>query len=101
MSELASESMTMSESPDFEVAIIGAGFSGIGAAIKLKQAGIEDFVLVEERDDVGGVWKVNTYPGVAVDITSFTYSFPFEPNPDWSRVFAPGKELKAYADHCV
>ncbi|MEO5874870.1 MAG: NAD(P)/FAD-dependent oxidoreductase [Streptosporangiaceae bacterium] len=86
---------------DHEVTIIGAGFSGIGAAIRLTQAGIDDFVILDERDDIGGVWYVNTYPGVAVDITSFTYSFAFEPNPGWSRVFAPGAELKAYADHCV
>lgn len=87
--------------PDHEVMVVGAGFSGIGAAIALKKAGIEDFVILDERDDIGGVWHVNTYPGVAVDITSFTYSFAFEPNPSWSRVFAPGSELKTYADHCV
>jgi cation diffusion facilitator CzcD-associated flavoprotein CzcO len=87
--------------PDHSVVIIGAGFSGIGAAIALRDAGIENFVMLDERDDVGGVWYVNTYPGVAVDVTSFTYSFAFEPNPSWSRVFAPGVELKAYADHCV
>ncbi|MGX1778818.1 flavin-containing monooxygenase [Nocardia brasiliensis] len=86
---------------DHEVVVIGAGFSGIGAAIKLRRNGITDFVVLDARDDVGGVWYVNTYPGVAVDITSFTYSFSFEPNPDWSRVFAPGAELKQYADHCV
>lgn len=91
----------MGDQVQVEVAIIGAGFSGIGAAIKLKQTGIDDFVILDERDDVGGVWYVNTYPGIGVDITSFTYSFAFEPNPDWSRVFAPGHELKAYADHCV
>ncbi len=81
--------------------IVGAGFSGIGAAIKLKQHDIDDFVILDGRDDLGGVWHVNTYPGVAVDITSFTYSFSFEPNPDWSRTFAPGSELKDYADHCT
>ncbi|MBL1079424.1 NAD(P)/FAD-dependent oxidoreductase [Nocardia sp. 2] len=86
---------------DHEVVIIGAGFSGIGAAIKLKQNGIDDFVILDGRDGIGGVWHVNTYPGVAVDITSFTYSFSFEPNPDWSRVFAPGAELARYAEHCA
>ena len=91
----------MNEHMDHEVIVIGAGFSGIGAAIKLKRNGIDDFTILDQRDDIGGVWYVNTYPGVAVDITSFTYSFGFEPNPRWSRVFAPGHELKAYADHCV
>lgn len=93
--------MGPTEQPDHEVVVIGAGFSGIGAGIRLRQAGVEDFVILDERDDIGGVWYVNTYPGVAVDITSFTYSFEFEPNPRWSRAFAPGAELKGYADHCV
>lgn len=87
--------------PDHHVVIIGAGFSGLGAAIKLKANGIDAFVVLDARDDIGGVWYVNTYPGVAVDITSFTYSFSFEPNPGWSRVFAKGSELKAYADDCA
>jgi len=87
--------------PDHEVVVVGAGFSGIGAGIKLQQAGFEDFVLLEAAGDLGGTWRDNTYPGIAVDITSFTYSFSFEPNPNWSRVFAPGRELKAYADHCA
>ncbi|MEV6071373.1 NAD(P)/FAD-dependent oxidoreductase [Nocardia sp. NPDC052001] len=85
--------------PDHEVVIIGAGFGGMGAGIKLKQAGIEDFMILERRDEVGGTWRDNTYPGVAVDIPSFTYSYHFEPNPNWSRPFAPGKELQEYAVH--
>ncbi|MBI2570727.1 MAG: NAD(P)/FAD-dependent oxidoreductase [Candidatus Schekmanbacteria bacterium] len=84
-----------------EIAVVGAGFSGIGAGIRLKQAGFHDFAIFEQAGDLGGTWRDNTYPGIAVDITSFTYSFSFEPNPDWSRVFAPGHELKAYADHCA
>jgi cation diffusion facilitator CzcD-associated flavoprotein CzcO len=87
--------------PDHEVAIIGAGFSGIGAGIKLKSAGIEDFVILEQADDIGGTWRDNTYPGIAVDIPSFSYQYSFELNPNWSRIFAPGAEVKAYADHCV
>ncbi len=87
--------------PDVEVAIIGAGFSGIGAAIALKRAGIEDFTIIEEGDGVGGAWHWNTYPGIAVDIPSFSYQFSFQPRTDWSRVYAPGDELKAYAEHCV
>jgi cation diffusion facilitator CzcD-associated flavoprotein CzcO len=87
--------------PDHEVAVIGAGFSGIGTAIKLDQAGIDDWVLLEAGDGVGGAWHWNTYPGVGVDIPSFSYQFSFEQRSDWSRVYAPGRELKAYAEHCV
>ena len=84
-----------------EIVVIGAGFSGIGMGIKLKEAGFEDFVILEQARTLGGTWRDNTYPGVAVDISSFTYSFSFEPNPSWSRIFAPGRELKAYAEHCA
>ena len=87
--------------PDFEVAVIGAGFSGIGTAIKLDEAGIRDWVLLEEGDGVGGAWHWNTYPGICVDIPSFSYQFSFEQRSDWSRVYAKGAELKDYADHCV
>jgi cation diffusion facilitator CzcD-associated flavoprotein CzcO len=87
--------------PDHEVAVIGAGFSGIGTAIKLDQAAIEDWVVFEAGDGVGGTWHWNTYPGVGVDIPSFSYQFSFEKRSDWSRVYARGGELKAYAEHCV
>lgn len=87
--------------PDYEVVVIGAGFSGIGAGIRLRQAKIGSFVILEKAADLGGTWRDNTYPGIAVDITSFTYSFSFEQNPNWSRVFAPGRELQAYANHCA
>ncbi len=87
--------------PDHEVVVIGAGFSGIGAAIKLDEAGFRDFLVLEEGDGVGGAWHWNTYPGIAVDIPSFSYQFSFEKRSDWSRVYAPGRELKAYAEHCV
>ena len=83
--------------PDHEVIVVGAGISGIGLAIELRKAGIESFLLLERAGDVGGTWRDNRYPGIAVDITSFTYSFSFEQNPDWSRVFAPGAELQRYA----
>ncbi len=81
--------------------IVGAGFSGMGAAIKLDKAGFHDYVVLEEGDGVGGAWHWNTYPGIAVDIPSFSYQFSFEKRSDWSRLYAPGKELKAYAEHCV
>ncbi|MGH8494242.1 MAG: flavin-containing monooxygenase [Moraxellaceae bacterium] len=84
-----------------DVIVIGAGFSGIGMAIKLDEAGFRDFLVLEQGDGIGGAWHFNTYPGVAVDIPSLSYSFSFERNPNWSRVFAPGAELKAYAEYCV
>jgi len=87
--------------PDHEVAVVGAGFSGIGTAIALDRAGIRDWTMLEEGDGVGGAWHWNTYPGIGVDIPSFSYQFSFEQRSDWSRVYAPGDELKAYAEHCV
>ncbi len=86
---------------DYEILVVGAGFSGLGAGIKLKEAGFEDFAILEQAADLGGTWRDNTYPGVAVDITSFNYSFSFAPNPGWSRVFARGREIKEYADGCA
>jgi cation diffusion facilitator CzcD-associated flavoprotein CzcO len=82
-----------------DAVIVGAGFGGMGAAIQLKQMGIDDLVILEREDDLGGTWHVNRYPGLAVDIASVTYSYSFEPNPYWSRLFAPGTELKRYAGH--
>src|ERR671916_278151 len=87
--------------PDHEVAIVGGGFSGIGAAIKFAEAGFGDAVIVEAGDGVGGTWHWNTFPGVAVDIPSPSYQFSFEQMPDWSELYAPGEELKAYAEHIV
>ena len=87
--------------PDHEVLIVGAGFSGIGVAIGLQKAGIGDYAIVESGDRFGGTWQWNTYPGVAVDIPSFSYQFSFERRSDWSRVYAPGAELRAYAEHCA
>ncbi|MPY97922.1 MAG: NAD(P)-binding protein [Actinophytocola sp.] len=78
------------------IAIIGAGFSGLGMAIRLKQASIDDFVLVERADDIGGTWRDNSYPGCAVDVQSHLYSYSFAPNPDWSQVYAPNTEIWDY-----
>ncbi|WP_024802461.1 NAD(P)/FAD-dependent oxidoreductase [Nocardia sp. BMG51109] len=86
---------------DHEVIIVGAGFSGIGVAIALRAAGFDDFLIVDDADGAGGTWHWNTYPGIAVDIPSFSYQFSFEQSSDWSRVYAPGRELKAYAERCV
>jgi cation diffusion facilitator CzcD-associated flavoprotein CzcO len=86
--------------PDHEVAIVGAGFSGIGAAIKMGEAGL-DYVVLEGGEGVGGAWHWNTYPGIAVDIPSPSYQFSFEQRANWSRLYAPGNELKAYAEDLV
>jgi cation diffusion facilitator CzcD-associated flavoprotein CzcO len=82
-----------------EVLIVGAGFGGMGAAIQFGRLGIDDVLIVDRADDLGGTWHVNRYPGLTVDIASVTYSYSFEPNPYWSRLFAPGPELKRYAEH--
>lgn len=81
-----------------DVVIVGAGFAGIGAAIELKRLGFDDFVILDREDDLGGTWYVNHYPGLAVDVPTTTYSYFFEPNPNWSRVFSTGTEIKKYAD---
>ena len=78
------------------VCIAGTGFSGIGMAIRLKQDGIHDFVLLERADDLGGTWRDNTYPGCACDVPSHLYSYSFEPNPGWSRTFSPQPEIWDY-----
>ncbi len=83
----------------FDVVIVGAGFGGIGAAIQLKRLGYQNILMVDREDDLGGTWHVNRYPGLAVDQPSPTFSYWFEPNPYWSRLYAPGVELKRYAEH--
>lgn len=85
-----------SDKPRYEVAVIGAGPGGIAAGVKLREAGIDDFVVLERADDVGGSWHENDYPGIAVDIPSTTYQYSFARNPNWSRFFAYGPEVKEY-----
>ncbi len=86
-----------SELPDHvDVAIVGAGFAGIGTAIKLLDDGRTDFVVLERDDEVGGTWHRNSYPGCQCDVPSNLYSFSFAPNPDWSRTFALQPEIGAY-----
>ena len=80
------------------VAVIGSGFAGIGTAVKLKQQGIEDFVLLERAASVGGTWRDNTYPGCACDVPSHLYSFSFAANPDWSHVYGRQPEIRAYLE---
>jgi cation diffusion facilitator CzcD-associated flavoprotein CzcO len=83
------------------VLIIGSGFAGLGAAVKLKEAGIDDFVILERASGLGGTWRDNTYPGCACDVQSHLYSFSFAPNPGWSRLYAPQAEILAYLEACA
>jgi cation diffusion facilitator CzcD-associated flavoprotein CzcO len=83
------------------IVIIGAGFGGIGMAIALKRAGFSDFVILEKSDDLGGTWRHNQYPGCACDVPSPLYSYSFELNPSWSRVFAPQQEIWDYLRMCA
>lgn len=83
------------------IAIIGSGFGGLGAAVRLKQQGIEDFIILERAGDLGGTWRDNTYPGCACDVQSHLYSFSFAPNPEWSRSFSPQPEIWAYLKRCA
>jgi cation diffusion facilitator CzcD-associated flavoprotein CzcO len=83
------------------IAIIGSGFAGLGMAIQLKKAGRHDFVILEKAGDLGGTWRDNRYPGCACDVPSHMYSFSFELNPDWSRMFAPQREIWGYLRRCV
>ncbi|HEX4936865.1 MAG TPA: NAD(P)/FAD-dependent oxidoreductase, partial [Gemmatimonadaceae bacterium] len=76
--------------------IVGAGFSGIGLAIRLRQRGITDFALLERASALGGTWRDNSYPGCACDVQSTLYSFSFAPNPGWSRVYSPQREIWDY-----
>jgi cation diffusion facilitator CzcD-associated flavoprotein CzcO len=77
-------------------AVIGAGMAGVLAAIKLEEAGLDDFTVFEKAGRVGGTWRENVYPGLSCDVPSHLYSYSFAPNPDWSRRFAPGSEIQAY-----
>ena len=78
------------------VAILGAGAAGLCMAIKLREAGVEDFTIFEKASSVGGTWRDNTYPGSGCDVPSMLYSYSFEPKPDWSRKFAPQPEIVDY-----
>ena len=86
----------MSTTPQFAVAVIGAGPGGIAAGVKLRKAGIDDFVILERADDVGGSWHENHYPGLGVDIPTIAYQYSFARNANWNRFFAKGAEVKQY-----
>ncbi len=86
----------VTDTSDFPIAIIGAGFAGIGAAIQLLESGVESFTIFERADEIGGTWRDNTYPGAACDVPSHVYSLSFEPNPNWSRRYATSGEIQDY-----
>jgi len=81
---------------DLPIAIIGAGFAGIGTAIQLRKAGIDSFTIFERAGEIGGTWRDNTYPGAACDVPSHVYSLSFEPKPDWSHTYSPSSEIQDY-----
>jgi cation diffusion facilitator CzcD-associated flavoprotein CzcO len=82
-----------------DVVIVGAGASGLGAAIRLLQAGITDFTVLEKSSALGGTWRDNTYPGCACDVPSALYSYSFAPNPSWTRAFAGQAEIRSYLEN--
>jgi cation diffusion facilitator CzcD-associated flavoprotein CzcO len=82
------------------IGIVGAGFGGVGAAIKLREAGFEELTIFERGETVGGVWRANTYPGAACDVPSHLYSFSFAPGHRWSRRYAPQAEILSYLEEC-
>lgn len=84
---------------DPAVIVIGAGMTGIMLVIKLRQAGISNVLLLEKAETLGGTWRENTYPGVSCDVPSHAYAYSFEPNPDWSSMFAAGAEIQQYFTH--
>lgn len=83
-----------------EVAVIGAGFAGLAIAHHLALADVDDVVLFERHDGVGGTWRANSYPGAACDVPSHLYSLSFAPKPDWSRSYATQPEILEYIEHC-
>ena len=91
----------MRDIPHVRVAVIGTGFSGIGAAVRMKRAGLHDFVLLERADAIGGTWRDNTYPGCACDVPSHLYSFSFAPNPRWPRSFSAQPDIRRYLEEVV
>src|SRR3954447_13573283 len=81
---------------EVDIAVVGSGFSGLCMAIKLREAGIEDFLVLERGAKVGGTWWFNTYPGCGCDVPSHLYSFSFAPNPGWTRTYSRQPEIEAY-----
>jgi cation diffusion facilitator CzcD-associated flavoprotein CzcO len=88
-------------SPVDDVLVIGTGFAGLAMAIRLKQAGVHRFTILERAASLGGTWRDNTYPGAACDVPSHLYSFSFEPNPEWKWMFGQQPEILAYMERCA
>ncbi|MGX1775841.1 flavin-containing monooxygenase [Nocardia brasiliensis] len=84
--------------PEYDVLVIGAGFGGLGTGAALRRAGVDNFLIIDKWQRVGGTWNANTYPGVAVDVPSPIYNFSFQQRSRWSRFFAPGAEIQRYAE---
>jgi len=82
-----------------KIVIIGAGMTGILMAIKFREAGMDDIIILEKKEKLGGTWRENTYPGVACDVPAHMYTYSFEPNPEWSNRFAEGAEIQQYFEH--
>ncbi|MEU0728652.1 NAD(P)/FAD-dependent oxidoreductase [Streptomyces sp. NPDC006140] len=89
----------MGEREHVRVAVVGSGFGGLGAAVRLRREGVTDFVVLERASSVGGTWRDNSYPGCACDVPSHLYSFSFAPNPDWPRTFSGQAHIRAYLEH--
>src|ERR671937_783991 len=90
------QGVTVAQKRSLNVAVVGAGMSGLCMAAKLQDAGIDTFTVFEKADDVGGTWRDNTYPGLSCDVPSRFYSYSFRPNPEWSRFMSPGPEIHSY-----
>ncbi|MGW1542595.1 flavin-containing monooxygenase [Streptomyces sp. NPDC002309] len=88
----------MAEHEHVRVAVVGSGFGGLGAAVRLRREGITDFVVLERAGSVGGTWRDNSYPGCACDVPSHLYSFSFAPNPEWPRTFSGQEHIRAYLE---
>ncbi len=100
MTELAAPS-TNSAVTNVDVLIVGAGFSGLCMGIKLLDAGLNSFLIIEKSEDIGGTWWDNRYPGCACDIPSHLYSFSFAPSTEWSRMYPGQQEIHAYLKRCI
>ncbi|CAF1269684.1 unnamed protein product [Rotaria sp. Silwood1] len=89
------------QNDEYYVIIIGTGFSGLGMAIKMNELGMDNYILIERHEHIGGTWYANKYPGCACDIPSNLYSYSFEPNPKWSHYFSRQAEIAEYLEYCT